>query len=75
MRYKNNFEGIILAAGYSSRMNEWKPAIKINNIPMIIHSIGPMLNVCDRVILVGGYNFDELKKIFTPGLYLSNEEL
>ncbi len=58
---KKKFEGIILAAGLSMRMNEWKPEVKINGIPIIIHSITSMIRHCEKIIIVGGFNFLELK--------------
>ena len=58
---KKRFDGIILAAGLSMRMNEWKPEVKINGIPIIIHSINSMMPHCENIIVVGGFNFSELK--------------
>ncbi len=55
--------GLILAAGKSSRMGRWKPAIKINGTPLILRAIGPMLDVVDKIVVVGGYRFLELKKL------------
>ena len=60
---KKKFEGIITAAGSSIRMNRWKPEVKINGIPIIIHSINSMIRFCDKVIVVGGFNYSELQKL------------
>ena len=57
------FEGIVLAAGYSMRMNSWKPEIRINKVPIIVRTLIPMLEVCEKVVLVGGYNFEDLKSL------------
>ncbi len=69
------FEGIVLAAGFSSRMKDWKPEIKIGDTPIIINTLKPMLDHCKRVIIVGGFNFDRLKKIILEDDYLSKLQL
>lgn len=59
-----NFEGIVLAAGYSSRMNEqWKPEVLIEQVPMLYHCLNSISAICSRVIVVGGYNFGRLKEL------------
>ncbi len=57
--------GIILAAGKSSRMGIWKPAIKIDGTPLIIRAIQPMLGVTDRIVVVGGHRFEDLKNLLS----------
>jgi len=59
-KINSKYEAIILAAGKSSRMGKWKPAILINAIPMIYYSIDLFRNICDKIIIVGGYNYPEL---------------
>ena len=68
---KFEFDGIILAAGLSSRMKDWKPGIKINDFPVIIHTIKPMLDHCRKVFVVGGYNFEKLQRIINEENYFS----
>ncbi|MHB8579790.1 MAG: nucleotidyltransferase family protein [Ignavibacteriaceae bacterium] len=63
MSNKNLFEGIVLAAGLSSRMNSWKPGKEINGSALIVYTIRPMLVNCSKIIVVGGYNFEKLNKI------------
>ena len=55
-------KGIILAAGLSSRMGEFKPLLKLKEKTMIEHSIDSMFNagVC-RVIVVLGYRGQEVE--------------
>lgn len=54
---------VVLAAGFSSRMRVWKPGLKINDTPLIVHSLIPALQVAAQIVLVGGFQLDELKKI------------
>jgi len=61
---KKIFWGILLAAGESSRMNTWKPAIELNGKALIMHPMDLLLTVCDKVIIVGGYNFNILAELF-----------
>ena len=69
------FNGIILAAGFSMRMNEWKPQVKINGIPMAIHSINSMIQFCEKLILVGGFNYSELNELIRSHSVLINGNL
>lgn len=62
--------GLILAAGFSGRMNFFKPIIQVNG-KTLIHLIAEKLsNVCDEVSIVTGYNKEiienevkEIKKV------------
>jgi molybdenum cofactor cytidylyltransferase len=56
-------EGIILAAGLSSRANAFKMTLKLGSKTIIEHAIDNMLKACDRIILVGGYRIEELELI------------
>jgi molybdenum cofactor cytidylyltransferase len=66
---KNIFLGLLLAAGESSRMNEWKPAVLINDKPILYHSLDLLLCFCKNVIVVGGYNFSGLENLISLGKY------
>lgn len=63
---------IIPAAGFSSRMGLWKPALLIDGIPMICKAVNNALKHTSRVIVVGGYNFHKLADLLEgiPGLKL-----
>jgi molybdenum cofactor cytidylyltransferase len=68
------FEGIILAAGLSKRMNSWKPGIEIDDIPILIRAIVPMVQICDKVIVVGGYNYNSLVNLLDDSIVLSKKQ-
>jgi len=65
---KNNPEitGIILAAGYSKRMNAFKPLLQFKGKSFIRNIIEKTLPVCKQVLIVTGFKKDailaELKK-------------
>ena len=63
MNSENKYSGILLTAGNSSRMNSWKPGALIDNIPVLYYSLRTISSVCSDIIVVGGHNFDELKKL------------
>lgn len=63
MNEKTKYSGILLAAGNSSRMNSWKPGALIDNIPVLYYSLRTISSVCDDVVVVGGYNIEELKSL------------
>ena len=54
-------EGVILAAGASSRIGMFKPALPIGDTTMIGHCIQGMSEVCQRIIVVGGNEFGKLR--------------
>lgn len=66
--HKKIFWGILLAAGESSRMNTWKPAIELNGKALIMHPVDLLLTVCEKVIIVGGYNYNILAELFEDKL-------
>lgn len=51
---------IITAAGFSSRMGEWKMAMPYKNTTILDTSINNALKFCERIILVVGFRGDEL---------------
>ncbi len=56
-------EAVIVAAGLSRRVGKWKPALPFGGKTVIESAISPFLAVCDRIIVVGGYKFDQLRSI------------
>jgi len=57
------YEGIILAAGLSSRAKTFKMTLAFNGKTVIENTIDNMLGVCSRIILVGGFNIEVLQPI------------
>lgn len=56
------YGAIILAAGRSSRMGEFKPLMPIGGKPMILHLIDTFAKVgCNPIVIVTGRNANELK--------------
>ena len=72
---KTVFEGIVLAAGLSSRMKDWKPEIKIKDIPVIVRAVKPMIEHCEKVIVVGGFNFEKLHRMINEENYFTEQQL
>ncbi len=74
-KIKKKYNGVVLAAGYSSRMKDWKPKIVLEHEPIIIRTIKPMLEYCHKVIVVGGFNFNKLLELIYEFDYLSDREV
>lgn len=51
---------IVLAAGMSSRMKEYKILLDINGKPLIQYALQSIHNLTNNIIIVGGYNFSTL---------------
>lgn len=56
-------EGIILAAGLSSRMGKFKMTLDIGGKTLLERCIDSMYEYCKRVIIVGGYRFEDIRSI------------
>lgn len=56
-------EGIILAAGLSSRAGTYKPAWLLEGKPLIRHTIDSMAAFCSRIIVVGGHKIERLMEL------------
>lgn len=58
-------EGIVLAAGSSSRAGCFKMELPLGDKMLIERSIEGMYNVCSNVIVVGGYKVERLREILS----------
>lgn len=57
-------DGLLLAAGYSSRMGEFKPLMEHDGRPFVVGIAGKMSRVCRRVIVVLGYRANDIRAAF-----------
>lgn len=57
-------DGILLAAGYSSRMGDFKPLMEHDGLPFVIGIAEKMQRVCRRVIVVVGYRAGDIHAAF-----------
>ena len=70
-------DGVILAAGYSSRAKTFKLELEINKKAIIQRCIESLYDECNKIILVTGYKhekIDELVKNYTKVKVIYNEE-
>ncbi|MCF8241766.1 MAG: NTP transferase domain-containing protein [Melioribacteraceae bacterium] len=58
---KNTISGIIISAGFSSRMGKFKPLMIYNDLPFIINILLKMNPVCREIIVVTGYQSIRMK--------------
>lgn len=56
-------EGIIPAAGFSSRAGTYKLALELKGKSVIERCIEGMYNTCSKIIVVGGYNIEKLAPV------------
>lgn len=62
-------EGVIVAAGYSSRANGWKLAFKLGGTTVIERCVMGMAPYCSTVWVVGGNHFDLLQELLPAQKY------
>jgi molybdenum cofactor cytidylyltransferase len=60
----NRPDCIMLAAGRSRRMEQWKMTLPLGEATLVESSVSAALEVCGRVILVAGYRAEELAALF-----------
>jgi len=63
---KNGVEGIILAAGFSSRAHKFKMDLPIGNQLLLERTVEGMTSVCQRIIVVTGHNRNRVEQIVEP---------
>ncbi len=54
-------EGIVLAAGFSSRMGSFKPAMMLGEKSVVERAIDSLSPICTKVFVVGGHRIEELR--------------
>lgn len=59
-------DGIILAAGFSSRANAFKMELDCNGKTMLQRTIEAMSLSCSRIIVVGGYRIERIRELTAP---------
>ncbi len=58
-----NVDGVILAAGYSSRAGDFKPGLDLCGKTILQRTIDSMSEFCEHIIVVGGHQFDVIHDI------------
>jgi molybdenum cofactor cytidylyltransferase len=56
-------EGVILAAGFSSRTKTFKMELPFGNKILIERAIEGMIDTCSRIIVVGGHRIERIRDI------------
>ncbi|WP_132249962.1 nucleotidyltransferase family protein [Natranaerovirga pectinivora] len=59
----SDIEGVILAAGFSSRANAFKMALDFDGKSILQRNIEVMYPFCNRIIVVGGYKVEIIKEL------------
>jgi molybdenum cofactor cytidylyltransferase len=60
----SDFDCVMLAAGQSRRMEQWKMTLPLDERTLIEAAVRTALEVCGRVILVAGFRAEELEALF-----------
>ncbi|MGD9900307.1 MAG: NTP transferase domain-containing protein [Calditrichaceae bacterium] len=53
--------GLLVSAGYSSRMGSYKPLLDYKGVPFIIEILMKMGQICEKIAVVTGFKGDELE--------------
>lgn len=64
-------DGIILAAGFSSRTKTNKMLLEFQKKPIILHTIETMHQVCDHIIVVTGHYHTEITDLLKDTDYIT----
>lgn len=58
-----NIDGVILAAGYSSRANTFKMELEIDKKAIIQRCIESLYDECNKIIVVSGYKHEKIERL------------
>lgn len=58
--HKMSVDAVILAAGYSSRVDDFKPAMDLFGKSILQRCIESMSDYCDSIIVVGGHQYETI---------------
>jgi molybdenum cofactor cytidylyltransferase len=58
-------EGVVLAAGFSSRTGVYKLTLNVMNRTIIESCLDSMYQVCSKIIVVGGYKFEIISELLS----------
>lgn len=61
-----SIDGVVLAAGLSSRMGKYKMTLKLRQKTIIESCIEAMYDCCSNIIVVGGYNYNIINELLKP---------
>lgn len=74
MRCEMSIDALIISAGYSSRMNSFKPLMKFQGIPFLFSIILKISNVCQKIFIITGYRDEDLREEITKYLLKEPEK-
>ena len=55
--------GLLISAGLSGRMGEFKPLMQFNREPFVTGIVKKLLEVCDHVVVVTGYESEKVETV------------
>ncbi|WP_234123967.1 nucleotidyltransferase family protein [Clostridium hydrogenum] len=61
-----SIDGVILAAGLSSRMGNYKMTLELRQKTIIENCIEAIYDYCSNIIVVGGYNYNMICEVLKP---------
>jgi len=59
---RNRITGLIIAAGFSSRMGKFKPLLIYKNKSFLNNIVSKLDSICDEIVIVTGYNRDSIER-------------
>ena len=62
-------EGVVIAAGFSSRAGGWKMAFEIGGLTVIERCVLGMVQFCSRIFVIGGDRFNTLQGLLPKPKY------
>ena len=72
---QNKITGLVISAGLSRRMGQFKPLISFDEKPFLIHIIQKLTAICQNIVIVTGHKSEYLKNEITDWLEKNNKTL
>lgn len=67
--------GLLISAGLSGRMGEFKPLMNFNHEPFVTGIIKKLLEVCDHVVVVTGFENEKVELVIDSQFSILNSQL
>ena len=69
---KNRLYGLLISAGLSGRMGEFKPLLEYDNKSFVQNITEKLCSICDRAIIVTGFNSEQIENDLSKNLSKAN---
>ena len=72
---KSRINGLLISAGYSGRMGQFKPLMLYNGKEFVVNIVEKLLAVCEKVVVVTGFQKEKIEALINSQFSIINSQL